>query len=398
MQQPGAGHPEDGDDDDLPAGDDPVAGSGPVPGERTWIHPSERAMVQRGRTDRRRSSRLAAALVLVGSGILVAGVVLGVGRKADEPRPSPEALARPSVAALTVVGGPGTGSTTTAVVLDDEGHLLARATPLAGATEVWARCGDRAPQRATVVAADPTSDLAVLTVPRPGGRAVVAASIRVGDGVLEVSATGGEGGPRADRGEIVDAGVDDVTPDGAVRVDLLRVTVGDRAEPVPTSSTAATMAVTRTDGVAGRRAPSDGLLFDGRGRLVGILVGPGDDGEGGLAVTGRDALRTGRSLVESRRVERAWIGVQATDLDRSAAMVLGLDGGALVLGVTDGAPAQAGGLAPGDVVVASDDEPVRRLVDLTAALRKGAPGTAVVLTVVRGPERLSLTVVPTASP
>ncbi|MFZ4518589.1 MAG: S1C family serine protease [Microthrixaceae bacterium] len=394
MQPPAAGPPDDGDDEDLTA----VGPAAPV--ERTWIHPSERAMVQRGHTDRRRSSRLAIALVLVGSGLLVAGVVLGVGRQGDEPAPSPEALARPSVATVTVVGAPGGTTTVTAVVLDGDGHLLTRATALAGATEVWARCGDRAPQRAEVVATDPTTDLAVLAVPDAGGRAVVAGSARVGDGVLEVTASGGEGDPRADRGEIVDAGVDDVTPAGTVRVDLLRVAVGDAPEgsgAAATSSTAATVAITRTAGAATGDG-GDGVLFDRRGRLVGILVGPGADGDGELAVTGRDALRAARSLVESRRVERAWIGVQATDLDRPSAMARGLEGGALVVAVTAGAPAQAGGLAPGDVIVASGGEPVRRMVDLTAALRKGEPGSAVALTVVRGPDRLTLTVVPTSAP
>ena len=70
----------------------------------------------------------------------------------------------------------------------------------------------------------------------------------------------------------------------------------------------------------------------------------------------------------------------------------GEEQGCAVAAVTRGGPAQAAGLADGDVIVAWDDKPVRGVMGLMTVLRSSRPGQEVVVTVLRGEQELKLKV------
>jgi S1-C subfamily serine protease len=57
--------------------------------------------------------------------------------------------------------------------------------------------------------------------------------------------------------------------------------------------------------------------------------------------------------------------------------------GTMVASVVEGSPADEGGLAPGDVIVAIDGQPVVHMPDLTLGMRSRSPGDRVDLTVTR---------------
>ena len=119
------------------------------PATRTWVHPSEVGMAQRKRSDRRRGTLMAAALVLGGVSVLSVCVTLGLGsttRSATSPGARDRAVAA-TVASLTVVRGVHS-STTTGIVIDDDGHIAVRAGAVVDATELWASTGSREPARA----------------------------------------------------------------------------------------------------------------------------------------------------------------------------------------------------------------------------------------------------------
>ena len=87
-------------------------------------------------------------------------------------------------------------------------------------------------------------------------------------------------------------------------------------------------------------------------------------------------------LNASGRVRHAWLGVDAVDTrDRAG-------GGATVMAVTPGGPAEHAGLAVGDVVTAVGDDRVADLADLLAAVAHRRPGDPVQLTVWRGDDHL----------
>jgi serine protease DegQ len=99
-------------------------------------------------------------------------------------------------------------------------------------------------------------------------------------------------------------------------------------------------------------------------------------------------------LVTSGRVDRGWLGVEAQTLTPELARGLGVvkQRGAVLVRLLRGGPAEAGGMMPGDVVVAVNGQPVADTVDLinrTAAIKPGEEGS---YTVLRGRDEVQLTV------
>ncbi len=70
--------------------------------------------------------------------------------------------------------------------------------------------------------------------------------------------------------------------------------------------------------------------------------------------------------------------------------------GLLVRGVEDGSPAAAAGIEAGDLLVAAGDRPLGRADDLFEVLGAVEEGASLSLTVVRGTEERTVTVVFTA--
>jgi S1-C subfamily serine protease len=125
-----------------------------------------------------------------------------------------------------------------------------------------------------------------------------------------------------------------------------------------------------------------GALADGDGDVVGMCVRlESEDGIGmaGYAVPIDVATAVADDLVAHGRIRRAWLGVEGDNLDADEAAELGLDGGAVVEQVANGGPADASGLASGDVVVAVDGVPVNSMEDLAAAVSAHRPGQRVIL-------------------
>jgi S1-C subfamily serine protease len=378
MQGP-ADSRDDGCDDDRDDGGEPHRAA---PGARTWVHPSEVGMDMRGRTDRRRSTILAGGLVIGGLGLLVAGVLMGLGwGNGDEPATSagPMDGVEPSIASVTVVTPTGR-TTATGVLLDGDGHVAVRAGALAGATEVWATCAGHPPTRLDVVAADPTSDVAVVRFADPVGRAVTAGDTpRTGQTALMVRAGSGEM-DAASWPVAVDAlGLNLVRPDGSVSSRLFRT------ESRPHTSLASTS-------VPPTVAPgaTDGAVFDGRGRFLGLVV---DASDGRQTVTPADrVLSVARALVSDGRVDHPWIGVVATDPAPGAAP------GASVAAVDPTGPAAGAGILPGDVIVDVGGRAVTGRVDLATVLEQTDVGSRTSLTVVRSGERRMVSVTTTSRP
>jgi S1-C subfamily serine protease len=119
-------------------------------------------------------------------------------------------------------------------------------------------------------------------------------------------------------------------------------------------------------------------LFDADARLIGVV-------SLGLAAVGRYSLAIPLDLYLERRDElesgeraaghkaRAWVGFYPQALDGTVA----------VTGVVPGGPAEAAGIARGDVVLSVDGEVVSSLRELYTALWRRSPGEIVGLQVLR---------------
>jgi 2-alkenal reductase len=138
---------------------------------------------------------------------------------------------------------------------------------------------------------------------------------------------------------------------------------------------------------------SGGPLLDSAGRVIGVntaIFSPSGASAGiGFAIPVDVVNRVVPELIRSGRMPNPGIGIIAGA--EAAAARLGIEG-VVVLRTLRGSPAaQAGirGIDPatgelGDVIVAVEGKPVRRLSDLTAALERAGVGKPVRLTIERG--------------
>jgi S1-C subfamily serine protease len=162
------------------------------------------------------------------------------------------------------------------------------------------------------------------------------------------------------------------------------------------------------------RGNSGGPMFNARGEVIGInaqIRSESGTAEGvGFAVPIDAAERSMEQLIQSGRVRYAWLGVTTQTITPGMAAELGFprEGAAVQEVVSDSPAARAGlrggtaerdyaGLAVqtgGDLIVAIDGRRVESAEDVVRAVtQRLLPGQSAELTVLRGCEELTLTVV-----
>jgi serine protease Do len=153
---------------------------------------------------------------------------------------------------------------------------------------------------------------------------------------------------------------------------------------------------------------SGGPLLNIRGEVVGIntaivtdgspILGSGGGNIGiGFAVPINTIVDVLPQLREGNVVRgRIGVSVDKRDItaDDATALKLPSAGGALVISVEDGAPAEAAGIEPGDVIVEFNGEPIEDSSDLVATVSGTKPGTSARVNVIRNgtPTTLTITV------
>ncbi|MEM1266258.1 MAG: Do family serine endopeptidase [Pseudomonadota bacterium] len=148
------------------------------------------------------------------------------------------------------------------------------------------------------------------------------------------------------------------------------------------------------------RGNSGGPLLDLNGRVIGVntmIYSPSGGSVGlGFAIPSDQAQVIVADLLDDGEVERGFIGVQIQGVNPDIAESLGLDAatGALVSDVTEGSPAAAAGIRPGDVILTFAGTEIGEVRDLTRAVAASAVGADVEVEVWRRGEALSLTIAP----
>ena len=289
----------------------------------------------------------------------------------------------PAVVSLEVTVGNQAGNGS-GVVIDPAGyvltndHVVAPATgPGQGTIEALFSDGSRVP--ATVVGADPMTDLAVVKVPvaNPTVAAIGrSGELAVGDAVIAI------GSPFGLAGTVTTGIVSAV--DRPVRLDP-EGSAGD-----------AVIDAVQTD-AAINPGNSGGPLVDATGAVVGIntairSAGSAESGaQGGsiglgFAIPIDDARAIAEELIRTGRVAHADLGVNARSVTDGAT------DGAQVQNVVAGGPGAAAGIADGDVVVDVDGRPIASADELVVAVREHAPGAQVPIGLIRQGRPLTVTV------
>lgn len=228
-----------------------------------------------------------------------------------------------------------------AVVIDSDGYLVTNYHVVADAAEIRVQMADGRIATPDIVGFDIETDLALLHVdlgPLPAIPLGRSSQLRIGDVVLAI------GNPYG-LTKTVTQGIVSATGRGSLQLTTFENFI-------------------QTD-AAINEGNSGGALINSLGELVGIntAVLAQDAGTEGISFAIPVDLVRGvvDAIQRNGRVIRGWIGLDSTDLSVTEAQSLGLepDVGIMVLRAHEGGPAAAAGLAPGDVILSINGEPIR---------------------------------------
>lgn len=259
-------------------------------------------------------------------------------------------------------------------IVSKEGYVLTNNHVVEGADEVIVRLNDHREFKATIVGTDPRSDMAVLKIDNGDDLPVVSIGrsrdLKVGEWVFAIGSPFGF----------------DYTVTAGIVSALGRSLPSENYVPF-----------IQTD-VAINPGNSGGPLFNLDGEVIGInsQIYTRSGGFMGVsfAIPIDDAMSVFRQIRDDGTVARGWLGVLIQEVSRDLAESFGLKRprGALIAEVTDGSPAQSGGLQSGDIVLEFNGENIQRSSDLPPMVGRTAVGESARLTVLREGREIDLDV------
>ncbi|MBU9278921.1 trypsin-like peptidase domain-containing protein [Burkholderia multivorans] len=262
-------------------------------------------------------------------------------------------------------------------IVSPDGAILTSAHVIGDATDATVRLANGREFRATVVAVDPQSDVAVLRI--DGARLPYvpiadATRVRAGEPVMTIGAPDGAG-------NTVTAGIVSATP-----------------RRLPDGSA---FPFLQTD-IAVNPDNSGGPVFDRAGNVVGIAmqVYTGADRYASLtfaipiALSAKLRAQLQPPAQAARGSGANALGLDVQDVGAGLAAALGLPraSGALVDGVEAGSPAAVAGVRAGDVIVQFGDRPVAGAAELNDLAATLAPGEQAPMRLIRNRAPVVLTV------
>jgi S1-C subfamily serine protease len=319
---------------------------------------------------RRRSPALAIIVAAASLAFAAGYIVRDVTDRPPPPTPAPTPSAQPAAAAArallpaTVFVRSGESAGSGFVYNDEEGLIFTAAHVVGARNEVTVRLGDGTPLPGKVLGRDRARDVAVIKVKAKAGKLVVARLARgirphVGDLAVAVGSPFG-------LKETVTVGV-------VSGIGRSLETAGGAVDAIQTDA-------------AINPGNSGGPLADSEGRVIGINVATGGSQSVGLAVPIDVALDSASYLEKGKTPPKpGFLGVSGSDPSEPR-------GGALVVEVQPGTPAQAAGLRRGDLLVEIDGKKIVGMPELAAVIRSHNPGDTVTLTVVRDEKKLKIKV------
>jgi S1-C subfamily serine protease len=280
-------------------------------------------------------------------------------------------------------------------VIDKAGHIVTNYHVVQNAGEVQVSFSAGESVAATVVGVDPSTDIAVLKVDMPASALQPlplgdSNEVQVGDSVVAIGNPFGL--ERTVTAGIVSALQREIEAPNGFEIDQ----------------------VIQTDAQI-NSGNSGGPLLNTRGEVIGVnsQIETGGTGLGnvgiGFAVPVNTVREAAAQLIETGKVERAFLGIEMQTITEEAAHELRLpvDAGVLIATVRPGSPAADAGLRGGDdtavvngetwvlggdVIVGADGNPIETADELRDVVLSKRPGDDLTLDIDRDGETLTLTV------
>ena len=238
----------------------------------------------------------------------------------------------------------------TGVVIDDEGHVLTNEHVLAGATEIEVTLSDGRRFEATLVGADPGTDLAVVRIqsdePVPIAPLGRSDDLMIGETVIAI------GNP---------FGLNHTVTTGVLSAISRSIRQDDQEY----------HGFLQTDASI-NPGNSGGPLLNIDGEVIGINTAIFREAEGiGFSIPIERARRIMGDLIQHGEVVPVWLGLRLQELTPRlrAALDVRATAGALVSHVFSGSPAESSGIRRGDVVTGLDGSRVQFLRNYFEILR-----------------------------
>lgn len=249
-------------------------------------------------------------------------------------------------------------------IISSDGYILTNAHVVEAADEITVRTTDKREFKAKVIGSDKRTDVALIKIAASNLPKVVIGNpnqLRVGEWVAAIGSPFGF--------------------DSSVTAGI----VSAKGRSFPDDSY---VPFIQTD-VAINPGNSGGPLFNLRGEVVGInsRIFSGTGGFMGLsfAIPIDVAIDVSNQLRTAGKVSRGYLGVSIQELTRDLAESFGIHrtGGAVVIDVTKGSPADKAGLEVSDVILKFDGKELQNSVDLPRLVGATKPGKTVTLQVWR---------------
>ncbi|GGW47873.1 S1C family serine protease [Streptomyces xantholiticus] len=303
------------------------------------------------------------------------------------------ARALPGVVTLHVSGGTEQG-TGTGFVLDEQGHILTNnhvVDPAGASGDISVTFSGGETAKATLVGKDSGYDLAVVRVtgvrglePLPLGNSD---NVRVGDPVVAIGAP---------------FDLQNTVTSGIISAKERPITAGGEKGD---GSDISYVDALQTDAPI-NPGNSGGPLVDGKARVIGInsAIRAADTGAGadggqagsiglGFAIPINQGKRVAEELINTGRATHPVIGVSLDMRFTGDGARVGEKGQGNASAVTPGGPAAEAGVKPGDVITKVDGRRVHSGEELIVKIRAHRPGDELELTLRRGGDERTLTLV-----
>lgn len=278
-------------------------------------------------------------------------------------------------------------STGSGAVLDRQGHIVTNNHVVAGSDSIVVTMSNGQIIKATVVGADPSTDLAVIkldSVPKAGLNPVEFADsndLVVGQGVMSIGSPLGYA-------NTVTTGV---------------ISATDR--PVVIATQGASNGYAATDAIqidaAINPGNSGGPTFDSTGKVIGInssiastSTNQSEAGNVGIgfAIPSNLVKSITSSIIKDGEAKHVWLGVSMSGQDATVTVDDVTRSGAQIVKITPGSPAEKSGFQVGDVIIGWNGEPVENSSSLMSRVRSVALGENVNLTIVRNGKSMDVKV------
>lgn len=357
-------------------------GDGGVPAAGWWMPPPPPPPPRPRRAGRAPIVALIIIVILAAAG---GGIGIGYALRGSGPSKAPVAKSKASSSALaaskvdpglvdvnTTLGYEDEAAAGTGMVLTASGTVLTNNHVIDGATTISVTdVGNHRTYSASVVGYDLSADVAVLQLHGASGLATVplgnSAAERVGNAVTALGNAGGSGGtPSVARGKVT-----------ALNQSITAVDEGGGASEQLTGLIETNAPLQAGD--------SGGALVDAADRVIGMNTAASTSYLFSGGTTQGYAIPINRARTVATDITH---GEASDTVHIGATAFLGIlvgafpgrgSTGAVVEGVSSGTPAQAAGLAPGDVIATVNGQSVTSPTDLTTIVQALRPGQTIQL-------------------